>query len=54
MTITATLPIAPGKVQPVNLTIIGNFDMTTDAIAKCKTMSDIKLLEAAGLLKINN
>ncbi len=41
MTITATLQTAPGKIQPVKMNILGDFDMTTDAI-ESKNMDELK------------
>ena len=53
MTLTITIQIAPKKLQAFTVNILGNFDLVTDAIANCKSINDLNLLEVEGLIKIN-
>jgi len=52
MTLTVTIQTEPKNLQLFSVNIIGDFDLVTDAIAECKTKSDLQLLEVKGLIKI--
>lgn len=53
MTLTITIQIAPKQLKAFSVNILGDFDLVTDAIANCKSVNDLNLLEFDGLIKIN-